>query len=878
MLQRPLTRFALLFLLLAVLIWLLLRGGGTTPPVQPDAGVLESVNAQHPVPSPPTPEAGDAHDGAGPMRTAVADPAPPTEAAAAPPVIIRGRCVAAENGSPLAGCEVGIFGWSQNSSVVALAGGGPRSFEPDPVLTGEDGRFEFRFEADPAMQFAVDAVHEGRVRKSGRWSEELVAGTVLELGDVPLKLGVRVSGTVRGSGGEKVASAQVSLDGIPMELEQSGGGAGDSVGAVTDAEGNFVFGHAVPAGTFGVRLRAPGFIQVGPESFTIPEGVESAVLEVTAAPAEWVEGICVDEAGLPVVRAEVNADRVGRFGGGWIESARTDKQGRFRIQRRNEGSGPIRLDVSGGGCEPYQGEEAFEWGTKDIRIVLRRASSAMLTVVRKDTGEPVTEYALIACRKASNSSRESEVRLPGSHPEGKVKVTDLSVGANLLLVIPHDPTLAASEVVEFQIDAGQQPELRVEVEPLESIRVMLQDAGGGAVAGSTIYVGRGEERWGDEEWAFQWAKHGMSGTSVGEPRSYSDARSGPDGVAMLYAPRSASALTIGAFGEHPASVKTFERAWSEPQPLLLTIPARGTVQGRMIHPLCGTGDVAVRLLGGSRRMFGWSSEGVDPEDLSFPDADGAFRFAELDPGNYSLSFAARRPGSEPARFDSLEPELATITLEPGEIEELVLDASAFAPGSLVLTLRLDGAPAAGARFSILRKDPERPYFPMQVGELTADAAGRYEFHSLPAGEYGFELLFGEREPYRALAWGGAAKVETGVTLQVAADFMHRIIRARLIDHRDGTPLRNASYHLQGGSRFDSFFGATTDAEGWVVLDPAPLGKVSFQVEAADGAWLRTETIEAALDRNTTESDVKTLEPKEEQDQDVVEFLRGLTDN
>lgn len=877
MLQRPLTRFALLFLFLAALIWLFLRGEGTIPPARPDAGVLESVSAQDPLPAKASPAPADADGSTGPLRAEVVDPAPEAEAAAAALVIIRGRCVAAENGTPLAGCEVGILGWSQNSSVVALAGGGPRSFEPDPVLTGEDGRFEFRFEADLAMQFVVDAVHEGRVRKGGRWSEELVAGTVLELGDVPLGIGVRVSGTVKGSGGEKIADAEVSLGGIPMELEQSGGGAGDSVGAIADAEGNFVFAHAVPAGTWEVRLRTPGFIQDGPESFTIPEGVKEAVLEVTATPAEWIEGICVDEAGVPVVRAEVDADRIGRFGGGWIEADRTDREGRFQIQRRNEGNQPVQLNVHGGGCEPYRGEESFAWGSKDIRIVLRRASSALLTVVRMDTGEPVTEYALIACRKESNSSLDTEVRLPGSHPEGKVKVTNLSVGANLLLVIPHDPTLAASEVVEFQIDAGLQPELRVEVEPLEPIQVKLQEASGAALAGSTIYVGRGEERWGVEEWAFRWAKHGRSGTSVSEPGSYSDAKSGADGIASLYAPRSDGALTIAAFGEHPAIVKTFERAWSEPQPLILTIPSRGAVQGRMIHPLCGTGEVAVRIMGGSRRMFGWSSEGVNPEDLSFPDTQGAFRFTELDPGEYSLGFAARRPGSEPARFDSLDPDLAEFTLESGEIEELVLDASAFAPGSLSVTLRLDGVPAAGARFALLRMTPDRPFFPMRTGELTADAAGRCEIPSLPAGDYGLELLFGERQPYRALAWGGTAKVQAGVTLNVAADFVHRILRVRLIDHRDGAPIRNASYQVQGGSRFEFSFGTVTDAEGWVVLDPAPLGKVSIQVVAAGGVWLRTESVEAAPDRKTTELEARTLEPKEEQDQAVLDFFQGLTD-
>lgn len=114
--------------------------------------------------------------------------------------IVRGRCIAAESGLPLAGCTAKFTGSSRNSQAMALHE--PVTWKaPDPVITGDDGRFEIVFEAMPPYQHFLDIQCEARMPRTARWGA-FTPGQIDDLGDIPFASGVRVQGRVLDTEGQ----------------------------------------------------------------------------------------------------------------------------------------------------------------------------------------------------------------------------------------------------------------------------------------------------------------------------------------------------------------------------------------------------------------------------------------------------------------------------------------------------------------------------------------------------------------------------------------------------------------------------------------------------------------------------------------------------
>ncbi|MCA8953727.1 MAG: hypothetical protein KDE27_29720, partial [Planctomycetes bacterium] len=153
-------------------------------------------------------------------RTEVARPAP----------AVTGRCVDWEHGNPLLGCEIAIAGFSVRTRSDA------------------DGRFTL-----PLPSGSRGADRRLRIGAQGRLSVERVVPAGGELGEVRLRLGVAVSGTLHDD-------ALAPQGGATVRLRATAAGRGDgwsehwSTQAVTDFEGSFAFADVVPAGVAVVEL------------------------------------------------------------------------------------------------------------------------------------------------------------------------------------------------------------------------------------------------------------------------------------------------------------------------------------------------------------------------------------------------------------------------------------------------------------------------------------------------------------------------------------------------------------------------------------------------------------------------------------------------
>lgn len=107
-------------------------------------------------------------------------------------------------------------------------------------------------------------------------------------------------------------------------------------------------------------------------------------------------------------------------------------------------------------------------------------------------------------------------------------------------------------------------------------------------------------------------------------------------------------------------------------------------------------------------------------------ADGAYRFADLFPGTYTLSFAL------PRGWALCGPQEARVTLAGGETQ--TQDAVGMLPASLAGALREEGTPVAGVGVTLTPRDKR-----LEALETVTDEAGAFRFEGLLAGEYALAL-------------------------------------------------------------------------------------------------------------------------------------------
>ncbi|MFQ5845811.1 MAG: carboxypeptidase-like regulatory domain-containing protein, partial [Planctomycetota bacterium] len=152
-------------------------------------------------------------------------------------------------------------------------------------------------------------------------------GGRISVADIALERGNVISGRVVGPDGEPLAEARVWAN--TMSARQQGVRMGSQTQrgrnwarARTDADGHFELVGLV-AGPFKVTASAPGMVNRTVDAD--PQGTPVELRLVAAVPLEGR----VTHAGQPVAGVNVSARR----GGDWLDSARTDGDGRFRLDQ-----------------------------------------------------------------------------------------------------------------------------------------------------------------------------------------------------------------------------------------------------------------------------------------------------------------------------------------------------------------------------------------------------------------------------------------------------------------------------------------------------------------------------------------------------------------
>jgi RNA polymerase sigma-70 factor (ECF subfamily) len=744
---------------------------------------------------------------------------------------LRGRCVAAEDQTPIAGCKARLGGSSREVSDAATLEGRRPWHPPDPVITGQDGRFDFAFATVPFQNCDLQLSAPSRVVRLGRWSR-VAPGQVIELGDVPLTKGFDVSGRVVDAQGAPVASVDVRL--CTNASSSSSGMEPDGVSSYSGRsrpDGAFQVWSPVPAGSWTLDLGGQGHFLVGPDHVVIDPMQGLAPLVVTVARTPTIAGKVVDERGDPLEGISIGVEIAAGWRGGRSPNATSLADGTFLLRAVEPEPKAVKLQVDDSGpCEPsWRDDRVHEWGETDVRIVLQRALSFELTVVERGTGVPITEYG-VSCfgEKGAGSSQYYDLRLAGRHQDGRVVVDRVWRGANFLTVRPVDATIAPSGTIEFQASEAGVPPMRVELDRMQPATVRVLTAAGAPVIGSRVEVialGTGELHVDDGIRD----PETQSNVTSSDPRYRvpelrSSGRTGPDGRAQVLVPPPRRPLAVRVTGGHPR-VLLSPATITAGEELLVTVPASGGITGTVqfagldpqrasvyVHRLEGNQATIVRLPTGSGQLA----------------ADGRFALHGLVPGryrvglSYEVTYTTESGGIGGWNYDVPPTE---VVVDAGRDSQVALDATVCSPASLRGRVRLDGAAPGSARVFAWNESGGR------VGQFIVEADGSFVAPEILPGTYRLVLVVGN------FMAGAGDEIPSDDTFAVAAKeqlardfaFTRRKLTVCLL-RADGTPEPSLPVFCGNALHFGP---RTADADGCLVFDPAPIGPIRIQREGAE---------------------------------------------
>jgi hypothetical protein len=766
-------------------------------------------------------------------RASVASPPPVLPPKPAPDLAhVRGRCVAAESGSPLAGCKVTFRGYPSNDAAMARYGEVHWS-DPDPVVTKEDGRFDVAFDPPPPYQHYLDVSCEGRVPRTARWGA-IEPGKVDDLGDVALTSGHAVDGRVVDTTGAPVPDVFLQIKRLPLPIRPDMA-AGDSRGGKSDANGAFHVDAQIPAGTWSLDAQAKGIKLVSPDSVTVPDTGDAPPVTVVVRRMPSISGIVVDDtaAGVPGVVLRVESKK----SSGRTASARTQKDGTFTIYAVDDALDPVRLESNETGpCEPMpEPVGPFAWGATDVRVELVRALSFELTVVERVSGAPVEEFSVACASDRAQWSNQREDRLGGRHPGGVLTVDRVWHGKNTLTVHPQDPELLANAPISFEANSAPVPPIRVELDRAVKRSVRVVDASHRPLAGSKVELVRvGSQPFDEHSWVVD-RKHGGISFSSSDPdfrphELLDDSTTDEQGLARLIAPPDGEGLALRATGtRHIAAAISPVHFPEDGSAVEIVVASGGRIAGKLGISGYEPGSLWLEFeREGSKPSFAAPRVPVGP--------DGAFESPSLEPGVWNLyaSLDHRWQAEHSARNLRLrlEPALAHATVPEGQTVELTLDGGELAGGTVSGTIVMNGTTVTECRALLVRKNGLKYGDSGDAfGQFVPDAQGRFEAKGLPPGTWTAGVILGD---FKAGVGDRITSQESfvlspGANVQRSFAFERRRLVLRVLGSDGTTPLASTPVQILE-NLFEDYIARSTDAQGRLVLDPAPGGE--FRLQAA----------------------------------------------
>lgn len=643
----------------------------TAPPIltaeAPDSARMPTT------PSEPDPGVARASGEDALRRDALGPKAAEEKPAAGGSAILRGRCVEAQGGAPLAECRVELWGAPANE------GNRPGEEDLGDVLawtTDASGLFSFELPESGSQRWEILLTAEGRIPMGGAW-DSIAGGSTLDLGDVPFDTGCRVHGTLTDAKGLPHADVKLGTwsRNLGRMLESPDVVVGGLHEATTAADGSFELSGHVPVGEYVIFADGlPPGVELAEIVFEVPDGHGSKRLDLrTRGDArDVIHGTVVGapEGGfdfpLPLIQYGWRTFQVEGDGSFTIGRQRGDPEDGLDLLLWRLGND--RREVNG-----------VPWGTDDLEISLPEGANCVLQVTDAESGQPLERFMVAVIAPTRNLIINS---VPPRRHEGGRFDLGLRRGRQWLRVEPEDNERWFGSGW-LTVVGGIHRSLAVPLPRRGERRLELRDGAGEPVANARVRLARpvSGERLQSEPLR---GVEGVEPVNFAGDRLLASFRSDRAGQVVVTGPIGwPLALRIDGAGVVPLDVAPFALDADDPLVVTLQTGAALTVQ---------TSADAAALLGQRSlhfRLRPVSGDGAQ-EVLDRQSEPGRHRFDGAPAGDYWLELHVQTRNGSEGRDYAWRALQRVYGLALGEDRELAVDLSSLQMARLDAPVQVDG--------------------------------------------------------------------------------------------------------------------------------------------------------------------------------------------
>lgn len=590
---------------------------------------------------------------------------------------IQGRLLLPD-GTPASGATIELKKFTSNLELAATQPP-PANFElPPPVQADADGRFEFAFDAPPALSFYLNARSPGCVTASWRW-EQLAPDSSLDLGTVQFETATDVRVRLVDPAGEPLgldwnllASAEVT--------PKLNGRVDVRVGAAHDSAAPFTVLSGLPARQVKLSAQHTSGPTVASKAVELSLG-SIATHDLVYSGPDLRRRVIVNANPTLVIPTAIRAEhvRVQRPNGEWLATQATPGRfSEFFVDGLEPAEYLVRIDDPNyetfefAGAVPGKTVRTRLKGSARIRVSIFDQNGALhtgpfeLAITRYQGSQFGSTRPLLYLGAPPPVSGLFEGIPPGSYRFGvriegrdarEVEVAGLTPGETRDVVVSFAPATALEGRV-LGTDG---------VTPLVDVVVQLTE---GPLPGHSKGAGA--------------AVHTPAGTMPPIRRA---TRTDANGV-FRFESVSAGLWTVRAkWG--PWLVADQTQAHPAVQAWELRQPVSGTVRGRLLVPEgvdLSRASVTTYPVGGPAL----EEEGWFPPRPSVLAADGSFQLGPLPVGATTLTLWIATPGAFEGEWNSNGASLGNVQVTEGPGSEHVFDRRATYPGELAVFVKLDG--------------------------------------------------------------------------------------------------------------------------------------------------------------------------------------------
>ena len=354
------------------------------------------------------------------------------------------------------------------------------------VRTGEDGRFQITALTPNPCRIVI--THNGDTTRTDVLVPS-VDGT--DAGDIKIRVGTTLSGTVRDAGGRTLLGAGVVLREKRMTEAKDGSVARSQSGTPRQSRtghgGHFAISGLTPGSVHTLEIYREGYASHR-EDVALNDATDTEIA-ITLAHGTVIGGHVVDDLGRPVPGAEVTIEVQGNErGGNAIAKTRTGASGDFVVRGFDEADERFFVLVTATGFSQWKRKHLSATTDELDQIVLVR-DGRLEGLVREAASKEAVATFQVRLHSETTSSRALNRAIPGGIADVRASSGRFvlhEVPAGIYTVEIRAPGYATTREDGVVVTSGETSDVTITLTRGSSLRGRIVDAKGTPVAGARI--------------------------------------------------------------------------------------------------------------------------------------------------------------------------------------------------------------------------------------------------------------------------------------------------------------------------------------------------------------------------------------------------------